>query len=75
MWVVVGFDEGEDDPAFERELPGLTTDEVRGVIDETGVHPWDGSWPLEGDLLALVRRLIPQGLGLERRECLLEWRE
>jgi hypothetical protein len=74
-WVVFGYDEGEDTPAFERELPELTTDEVRSVTDETGLHPWDGAWPVEDGLLALVRRHVPKGVGLERRECFLEWRD
>lgn len=74
-WVVYGYDEGEDLPAFERELPKLTTDAVRTVTDETGLHPWDGAWPVEDDLLALVRRHVPKGLVLERRECFLEWRD
>ena len=75
MWILSGYEPGDDDPAFERELPSLTTDEVRAVIDETGVHPWNGTWPVEGELLALVRKHAPKGLGLERRECLLEWRD
>ena len=74
MWVVYGYDEGEDAPAFERELPGLTTDAVREVVGETGVHPWDGGWPVEGDVLALVREHVPKSLRLERRECFLEYR-
>jgi hypothetical protein len=74
MWVLYGFDEDADDVAFERELPGLTTDAVRDVVGETGVHPWDGAWPVEDGLLALVRSHVPKGLGLERRECFLEWR-
>ena len=74
MWTVSGYDEGEDVPAFERELPGLTTDAVREVVGETGVHPWDGVWPVEGAVLALVREQVPAGLGLERRECFLEYR-
>ena len=74
MWILTGYEPGDDDPVFERELRELTTDEVRAVVDETGVHPWDGTWPVEGELLALVRRHVPQGLALERRECLLEWR-
>ena len=74
MWVVFGFDEDADDVAFERELPSLTTDAVREVVGETGVHPWDGTWPVEEGLLALVRGHVPKGLGLERRECFLEWR-
>lgn len=75
MWFLTGYDPGDDDPAFERPLPDLTTDAVRAVTDETGLHPWDGSWPVEGDLLKLVRELVPRGLALERRECFLEWRE
>ena len=74
MWVVYGYDDGEAAPAFERELLELTTDAVREVIAETGVHPWDGAWPVEGDVLALVREHVPTGLGLERRECFLEYR-
>ena len=75
MWVVYGYDKGEDTPAFERELPGLSTEAVRAVVDETGVHPWDGSWLVEGALLALLREHVPKGLGLERRECFLEYRD
>lgn len=75
MWVVYGYDDGEATPSFERELPELTTDSVRAVIDETGVHPWDGAWPVEGALLRLLRPHVPKGLGLERRECFLEYRD
>lgn len=75
MWVVYGYDDGEDTPAFERELPGLSTDAVRAVVDETGVHPWDGGWPVEGALLALLREHVPRSLGLDRRECFLEYRD
>ena len=74
MWVVYGYDEGEAAPAFERELPELTTDAVREVVGETGVHPWDGAWPVEGGVLALVRNHVPASLGLERHECFLEYR-
>lgn len=74
MWAVYGYDEGGDVPAFERELPALTTDAVREVVGETGVHPWDGVWLVEGAVLALVREHVPAGLGLERRECFLEYR-
>lgn len=74
MWVVYGYDDTGVAPAFERELPELTTSAVREVIDELGVHPWDGAWPVEGSVLALVRKHVPTGLGLERRECFLEYR-
>jgi hypothetical protein len=74
VWVVYGFDAEADEPAFERELPNLTTAAVREVVDETGVHPWDGVWPVEDGLLALVREHVPTGLALERRECFLEYR-
>ena len=75
MWVVYGYDDDEATPSFERELPELTTDSVRAVIDETGVHPWDGAWPVEGALLRLLRPHVPKSLGLERRECFLEYRD
>jgi len=75
MWWLIGYDPGADDPAFEREVPSLTTDAVRAVVDETGVHPWDGSWPVEDKVLVLVREHVPKGLCLERRECFLEWRD
>lgn len=75
MWVVYGYDDGEATPSFEHELPELTTDAVRAVVDETGVHPWDGAWPVEGALLRLLRPHVPMGLGLERRECFLEYRD
>jgi len=48
MWVLYGFDEDADDVAFERELPGLTTDAVRDVVGEAGGHPWDRAWPVAG---------------------------
>lgn len=74
-WVLTGFGDGADEPAFERELLTLTTDAVREIVGETGVHPWDGAWPVEGALLKLVRRHAPKELGVAEHECFLEWRE
>ena len=74
-WVLAGFDEGADEPAFEERLRGITTDAVREVVGETGVHPWDGVWPVEGELRELVERHLPPGIELGERECFLEWRE